>query len=851
MTDNPNQKKSPSFVRFRVVHKRHFVKLITVVAVIALFVIYFVSTTKSLKAFVHPFFRRNTVSASLQDLNLRLSTAQGWKSPHVNLHGIDSLKAFLSSCNPSLITDACSALTFQKNEVDGDDVRMPCLWARRNTSSGLLRQVEEALIFARLAHFYSVPHVIERNSSLESNGSDASFEWVDNFFGLEAVFRGLKSIVVREKSEALSACSRLVHPIMNPCDVVPIGFTEGNETLSSSDCFSSPKTKLLFSDLAPCLRQNALCHGRWTSQALNLPFKASAVNVIWLVTTGISCDNSASCGFDREVLGYMAPLLRGRKSSHYIIGGADWEMQSINYVSHIHSIISELGLTKFCQVSLLSLSVKDSVLYMMSADVVLSSSSSLAHVAALFSSFPVVITPHPEDGDNMFHYLPDAVYVDGWTHHTAHDRITRTNGTLQSSGVSPSWTVNHTLHRRLASRLASIDVQSAIDEKATAEVKAVSETKDVVVAPEPVSALSPAQRTCIQSKAAADGIAAADALAAKVASWPLILNVSLVEVNRHYIDGWAIKGNDIVIPAVFEGSPDAQQVRLVDALGSEVQCRNSQKTYAANQHRWANIVCSFSSLQDMNQRMKWADGSNPASAAGCTCCSIGKIIALSINSLITHIPPLRSFPQARTAIVLPVIFGKTSQTALSLWLSHNTRVLGVELMIVYSQSNSLTSNREGTLRPFYTLNSGRGVVIVNVPQIEHLETHYHNQHFVINDAVLRSMGSIQYVGCMDADEYLEIPAGHNLMAYLRNALQCQLPINASDCSSHNYAAVGIGSFMISGYKTGFDRRAQALFCKNASLQDYSYLPPQAECLDSQSPEVRAAQALHYLMFCIF
>ena len=179
---------------------------------------------------------------------------------------------------------------------------------------------------------------------------------------------------------------------------------------------------------------------------------------------------------------------------------------------------------------------------------------------------------------------------------------------------------------------------------------------------------------------------------------------------------------------------------------------------------------------------------------------------------------------------------------MSLFLSHNIRVLGVELVIVYSQSPSITFDSEGMLKPLYKLYQDR-VVIVNVPQIEFLDSHYHLQHFVVNDALLRSMGSIQYVGCIDADEYLEIPPGHNILTYLQSALQCQKTANSSVCSSHFYAAVGIGSFLINMYTSAFDRNAQGLFCKNASIQEYSYLPSHAECHDNQSPEVCATLLL--------
>ncbi len=242
--------------------------------------------------------------------------------------------------------------------------------------------------------------------------------------------------------------------------------------------------------------------------------------------------------------------------------------------------------------------------------------------------------------------------------------------------------------------------------------------------------------------------------------------------------------------------------------------------------------------------MQWGSRASSISAVPtyCRCCSIAETIAMSLNSKIVYLPPLRHFPKASTAIVLATIFGDPPANVLANWMAHNTYVLGVGLIIVYSQNEAATFDRIGVLRPFYEFNSGRGVVIVNVPEIEALAMHYYNQHYVINNALLRSMGAIDYLGSFDGDEYLDIPLGYNMTTYLRTALQCHVsPADASMCTGHKFAAVGIGSFMISGYYSGFNFGAKNRFCGNGSIDDYSYLPSKAECNDDQAPEVCASK----------
>ena len=88
---------------------------------------------------------------------------------------------------------------------------------------------------------------------------------------------------------------------------------------------------------------------------------------------------------------------------------------------------------------------------------------------------------------------------------------------------------------------------------------------------------------CAHSKAAAAASAAADSIAAaSSSSWPVIINASLVQVDRHYIDGWVVKGADIVATAVFEGWANSNAIHLIDARGAALPCKAEQITYAGN-----------------------------------------------------------------------------------------------------------------------------------------------------------------------------------------------------------------------------------------------------------------------------
>jgi hypothetical protein len=88
---------------------------------------------------------------------------------------------------------------------------------------------------------------------------------------------------------------------------------------------------------------------------------------------------------------------------------------------------------------------------------------------------------------------------------------------------------------------------------------------------------------CAHSQAAAAASAAADSIAAaSSSSWPLIINASLVAVDRHYIDGWVVKGADVVATAVFEGRVNSHAIYLIDARGAALKCQAEQITFQGN-----------------------------------------------------------------------------------------------------------------------------------------------------------------------------------------------------------------------------------------------------------------------------
>jgi hypothetical protein len=151
----------------------------------------------------------------------------------------------------------------------------------------------------------------------------------------------------------------------------------------------------------------------------------------------------------------MLPFLRKRRSKHFLIGGVGWDKLFPEYISQFELIFADFGLSRSCQVTAKFLSVEDSLLHMMVADVVVSTSSSFTDIAALFSAFPVVISPTPKHGfsSNMLEYLPDGVYIDGWT---MESRPHYERNAYRASNITPAEVVSGALFQRLAKRFPSL-----------------------------------------------------------------------------------------------------------------------------------------------------------------------------------------------------------------------------------------------------------------------------------------------------------------------------------------------------------------------------------------------------------
>jgi hypothetical protein len=216
-----------------------------------------------------------------------------------------SLLDFLTSCNASVMNQACSDMQFKRNMKYTSADRQPCLWGSRSYKTGLGHQMTEIIMYARMSRIYALPHIFEKFSDAVSIHS-SSYEWANEYFGLEKTFDVLGSSISAgrskqvEKQASILGCREFVSVDSAHCD--DLTEKHSNSDASANDCFKSPLMHMLFANFSPCLRESSLCHGDWVAQARAVEYDPSVVNIAWHIRVGDATLYEASSSYYREIL---------------------------------------------------------------------------------------------------------------------------------------------------------------------------------------------------------------------------------------------------------------------------------------------------------------------------------------------------------------------------------------------------------------------------------------------------------------------------------------------------------------------------------------------------------------------
>tara|TARA_Y100001954_G_C15799953_1_gene599536 strand:- start:1340 stop:2578 length:1239 start_codon:yes stop_codon:yes gene_type:complete len=295
----------------------------------------------------------------------------------------------------STMSDRCLS-DFQK--VDPSCVRL--FQVMRTQEAGIGHQISEVVFSLLLAKQSGCALHFRHFENVTSNHAKHGYSFVESLLG----FRAFKELPI----DTLKLTPVYVNDTTNVgCGV----FVTGRyEKCPGSDCFSSPVSALAFSHFMVCLRAIALQHGTW----LQLPPKFSLnsqtpFNVVWHVRVGDIELHPIGDSFYANILAGLQPLLEDFYvvKFHFI---GEWEKVTggvkLNYSEYFEKLIPKY------EIELVDLGAEQTMLYMMHADVLIGSGSSLPLVAALFSTKALYVNVQPKHGWNYFaEFIPDGISV--------------------------------------------------------------------------------------------------------------------------------------------------------------------------------------------------------------------------------------------------------------------------------------------------------------------------------------------------------------------------------------------------------------------------------------------------------
>ena len=252
--------------------------------------------------------------------------------------------------------------------------------------AGLGHQLSEMVFFIHLSALHGAAFAIEPFRRKRSDHK-VSHEFVNDVLGLHRLFTDKEFNELEVQSMAnigTDACGVLLEGGFLDCP--------------GGDCFKSPVMMGAFRKYTPCLQRLSQFYGMWPT--LN-PFRPSlqTLNVVWHVRVGDRSPHLSDDVFFRNLFDtlYYHTSSVGKQCHHHVLG--EW--------SRIDSELREKYTAMFKDflrgqpLRILNLDLKNTLLYMLHADLLVGSGSSLSEIVPLFSRKPLYVNVQPKHGWNF------------------------------------------------------------------------------------------------------------------------------------------------------------------------------------------------------------------------------------------------------------------------------------------------------------------------------------------------------------------------------------------------------------------------------------------------------------------
>lgn len=271
----------------------------------------------------------------------------------------------------------------------------------RSFSSGLGHQVGELIFFLALSTKFSAVPIIDTFTD-RKNSHNESLVGVTDLLGINSLmgtrYPGIERLhKVRSTANHSLQCNVLIEGGYKECP----GFKT-----SDNDCFKSQLVALSFSRFAPCLRRMSEKEGSWSQRRPQL-FADNSFNVVWHIRLGDREDHGPESKYFENLRRGLTPLFRAAKIvRHFII--ADWEHTDLATKQQYVNSFKQAG-----EVIALSLSMEESLVHFMHADMLIGGGSSFPRLAALFSANVLYVNAKPFVGwQFLAEFLDDGICVD-------------------------------------------------------------------------------------------------------------------------------------------------------------------------------------------------------------------------------------------------------------------------------------------------------------------------------------------------------------------------------------------------------------------------------------------------------
>ena len=164
------------------------------------------------------------------------------------------------------------------------------------------------------------------------------------------------------------------------------------------DCFKSPLMRNVFQKFMPCTRQISRVYGKWSHLEPYKQYRDVDTNIFWHIRVGDVMPYKPEDGFYHKLYSSLEKLLstvlRAGRVRYYI--AADWkQISNAQHVEFVKLFRSLLRKEKF---QIVDASLKDILVFMLHADILIGTGSSLSGIVPLFSERPIFVNVVPKHG---------------------------------------------------------------------------------------------------------------------------------------------------------------------------------------------------------------------------------------------------------------------------------------------------------------------------------------------------------------------------------------------------------------------------------------------------------------------